>query len=123
MAGKARINEPGSLEALAEVIAARVSGQQPSRPLLRVVPKPKPTLFDGITRESIFRRVRFLRDRYRLQFLIDQATFNLPNMECLDDAPLSKLLRDMEAARECIADGISFEDCGLINCSDIPDAC
>lgn len=123
MSRKAQINEPGSLEALAEVIAARVSRGQPTRPLLRVVPKPKPTLFDSITRESIFRRVRFLRDRYQLQFLIDQATFNLPNMDCLEDAQLSQLLKDMEAARECIADGIPFEDRGLILRSEIPEIC
>lgn len=45
---------------------------------------------------------------------MDQHTFNLPGIESLSDHGLSALLQDMERARECIAEGVSFEDAGLI---------
>lgn len=111
---------PGSLEALAEVIAARVHTGKPSKPILRVVTTPRPTLFDSITRDCIYRRIRFLRNYYALHFLVDQATFNLPNMESLEDADLSALLECMETAREGLADGIAFEDLGLVIRSPMP---
>ena len=120
MTTNATKHEPGTLEALAELISARVQKTRPSKPLLRVINTPKPTIFDSITRDCIYRRIRFLRNAYGLHFLIDQATFNLPNMECLEDADLSRLLDDMEKARECIAEGIPLEDRDLIVRSDIP---
>lgn len=104
----------GTLEALAEVIANTVKGVTPAKPLLRVVCTPTPTLFDSITRDCMYKRIRWLRDAYHLQFLIDQATFNRPNIESLEDADLSQLLRDMERARECAVDGISYDDAGLV---------
>lgn len=52
-----------------------------------------------------------------MQILIDQATFGLAGIEELDDDALVQLHRDLERARECIQEGISFEDAGLIrNC-------
>ena len=120
MTSSATKHEPGSLEALAEAIAARVQTGKPSKPILRVVTTPKPTLFDSITRDCIYRRIRFLRNHYQLHFLIDQATFNLPNMESLEDTDLSALLDRMETARECVTEGIPFEDAGLIIRNKIP---
>jgi hypothetical protein len=112
-----------SLEALAEVIATRVKGAKPAKPILRVIVSPKPTLFDSITRASILDRVRRLRDMYRLDWLIEQETFNKPGLESLEDAELSALLRDMERARECITEGTAFDDAGLVRntCSALPD--
>lgn len=104
----------GTLESLARVIADRIANRQQARVPLRIVRTPRPTLFDSITREGILRRIRWLQRTYGLQFMIDHATFNMPNLDCLEDADLSDLLRDMERARECYADGVSLEDAGLI---------
>lgn len=87
---------------------------------LRIVPKPSNSIFDSITRDSMLRRISFLRRRYCLQWLQDQATFNLPSIECLDDKPLAALLQDMERARECIAEDIAFEDAGLVRAGELP---
>jgi hypothetical protein len=51
---------------------------------------------------------------YQLGWLVEQATFNTPGVDTLDDSQLSTLLQQMERARECIAEGVSFEDAGLV---------
>lgn len=114
---------PGSIEALAEVISKTVKGVRPARSHLRLVEPPAPSRFDSITRESCVKRVRFLRDAYRLHWLVDQATFNLPGIDSLTDDQLAALLTGLERARECIAEGISFDDAGLVQdvTADIPD--
>lgn len=85
-----------------------------AKPALRVVRTAKPTVYDSITRECILKRVRFLRDRYRMHALVEQATFNVPNLDCLEDADLARLMHDMERARECANEGIDWEEAGLI---------
>lgn len=108
------------LEKLAEVIANTVKGVKPAKPQLRLVELHKPTLFDAITREACFRRIRFLRKAYRLACIVDQHCFNVPAMECLEDAQVSALLTDMERARECLLEGISLDEAGLIRTLDAP---
>ena len=105
-----------NLEKLAEALAAKVSrSTEPnSRPRLRLIEAAKPTIFDSITRDCILKRVRFLRRSYRLDWLVEQASFNHASLDCLPDEQLSSLLKDMEAARECIAEGIPFEDADLV---------
>lgn len=116
---------PGSLEALAEIISAQVKGVRPRRPDLRLVETPRAagrSRFDEITRDHVTQRVQFLARRYGTRFLIEQATFDVPGgISGLSDEQLSNLLQDMERARECLADGISFEDAGLIRRCDAPD--
>lgn len=51
---------------------------------------------------------------YKLRWLVDQHVFGLPSIDYLNDADLLELHREMEQARECIADGIPLEDVGLI---------
>lgn len=97
-----------------ELQAPAREAAKPSKPALRVITTPKATIFDSITRECVLRRVRSLRDRYRMQVLVEQATFNVPNLDCLEDAELARLLHDMERARECCNDGIDWEEAGLI---------
>lgn len=46
--------------------------------------------------------------------MVDQATFNVASLSCLEDCDLIRLVNDMERARECIMDGVSFEDAGLV---------
>jgi hypothetical protein len=69
---------------------------------------------DSILREAHVRRISHLKRFYRLQWLVDQATFGVGSVDDLDDAALAALLADAERARECLAEGISFEDAGLI---------
>jgi hypothetical protein len=104
------------LEALASVIANTVKGVRPSnQPKLRLVEKAQPAqLFDSVTRDACLKRIRFLRKAYHLAWLVDQHTFDIPVLENLSDDALSSLLRAMEKARECIADGVSFDDAGLV---------
>ena len=83
----------GTLEALAQVIAQRVARRDAQRPKLRLVENPRPSTIDGVTRDSILRRIRWLRDHYNLGCLIDQATFNTPGIDCLDNDALVRLHR------------------------------
>lgn len=69
---------------------------------------------DAISRDAYIRRIRWLSRAFRLQWLLDQGTFHVASIECLEDAELSALLGDMERARECMRDDVSFEDAGLI---------
>jgi len=55
-----------------------------------------------------------LKRFYRLDWLVDQETFNVANVSCLEDCDLIRLLNFMEHARECIVEGIPFEDAGLV---------
>lgn len=49
-----------------------------------------------------------------MQMLIDQACFGLPGIESLGDGELVQLHQDLERAAECMRDGVSFEDAGLL---------
>lgn len=102
------------LETLATVIANTVKGVTPAKPKLRLVEAPPPTLFDSITRDGCAKRIRYLRKAYQLQWLVDQHTFNEPCLESLSDEAMSKLLGELEKARECIIEGISFDEAGLM---------
>ena len=104
----------GTLEALAQVIAQRVARRDGQRPKLRLVENPRPSTIDGVTRDSILRRIRWLRDHYNLACLIDQATFNTPGIDCLENDALARLHREMEAARECCMDGVPLDEAGFI---------
>ncbi|WP_313243047.1 hypothetical protein [Stenotrophomonas sp.] len=108
------------MEALAAIIAERVDKRKTSQPKLRVINTPRPTVIDSITRDSVLRRIRWLRDQYNLGCLIAQATFNLPGIDCLEDADLMALHREMEYARECCVEGVSIEEAGLIRNVAIP---
>lgn len=104
----------GALEALAQALANKVRRSNGGGGRLQVVPSPPSPIFDGVTRESILRRVRFLARSYGLQFLVDQATFNAPSLETLSDKALSKLLTELENTREALAAGVAIEDLELM---------
>lgn len=89
------------------------------KPQLSVVPSvaaapPQRHALDAVTRESYVRMIGHLRRRYGLQMLVDQATFGVGSVDRLGDQELEALYKDLERARECLADGISFEDAGLL---------
>lgn len=88
------------------------------RPNLRLVEchPPPSTRLDALTREShckMIRHIRWRRGR-ATQLIIDQACFGLAGIEQLDDDRLVALHRNMERAEDCIREGVSFEDAGLI---------
>lgn len=106
--------EKSELERLARSLAESVKGVRPARVRLRMLEAPKPSLFDSITREACLRRIRFLTKRYSLGWLVDQEMFDTPGIDCAPDKRLAETLQALERARECLQDGITFEDAGLI---------
>lgn len=103
------------LQELAQRLAKAMDGGKPARPTLRIV-EPPPARMDAITRESHCRMIRHLRRGWGrdMQIIIDQACFGVAGIESLDDDSLVQLHRDMERALDCIRDGVSFEDAGLL---------
>jgi len=75
-----------------------------------------PQTMHPLDRESHCRMIRHFRRVLGVsgQMLIDQANFGLGGIEQLSDEGLISLHRDMERAMECVREGISFEDAGLI---------
>lgn len=106
--------EKQEIERLARALADTVKGVRPTRIRLRMLEPPKSELFDSITREACLRRIRFLTQRYSLAWLVEQETFDTPGIECASDQQLSDTLKALENARECLQEGIPFEDAGLI---------
>ena len=90
-----------------------VKPQRVERPRLRLVTPPTPVI-DGVTRDWTKERIRFIRDRYRLHWLVTQELGSAPTMELMEDDALLALGKKMEKALGCILDGINFEDAGLV---------
>lgn len=98
---------------------AEVTLREREKPRLRLVELPEKSTrpeheIDPITREMHYKRIRYLASAYRLQWLVDQATFECTNLEDLSDDDLVRLHRDIERARECPHEDISYEEAGLI---------
>lgn len=104
------------MDLLLRRLAERLEGRSPAKPSLKMVGAEDPlaTGEDAITRECRIRRIRWLAKAYRLQFLVEQACFNHPSIYNLGHVALETLHREMENAREALAEGISLEDTGLI---------
>jgi hypothetical protein len=107
-------------EMVARLVGLIESGLKPAKPppQLRLVTAEDTSFrgLDEITRDSHFRMIRHIRRRWGqpMQLLIDQACFGLAGIEQLDDQQLEALHRDLERAQDCMRDGVSFEDVGLI---------
>lgn len=111
----------GEATRLLALMERKLGKQFPApKPQLRAVTErpplvaPERTRLDAVTRESHVRMIGHLRRRYALQVLVDQAIFGKGSVDLLSDDDLMALHRDLERARECIADGISLEDAGLL---------
>lgn len=68
----------------------------------------------AVTRESHIRVINHHRRWYGLQILVDQACIGCSGIDQLPDEAVLQLHKDIDRARECIADGVSLEDAGLI---------
>ncbi len=104
---------------MGRLVSVIESGLRPRADVsLRVIDGGAPTAqpLHDIDRESHCRMIRHFRRAmgYAGQMLIDQAAFGYASMEQLPDDELIRLHQDMERAMECIRDGVSFEDAGLI---------
>lgn len=107
-------------ELFGRLVAAIEEGLQPkTRPSLRVVRGDsfvtQPRMCE-LERESHMKMIRHIRRRwgYAMQQVIDQACFGLAGIEQLDDDALVQLHMDLERAQDCMREGISFEDAGIL---------
>lgn len=51
---------------------------------------------------------------FGMDVIVNQALIGKAGVDQLEDDELVALLRSIDRARECISDGISFEEAGLI---------
>jgi hypothetical protein len=106
-------HKPGTLEALAEVLAQRVIAAQGSKARMHVVAPHKPDRqFESARRESCARQRR-LRITYRLNGQLSPAVFSIPGVAPLTDIQLSRLQADIERNNECTVESISYEIASL----------
>jgi hypothetical protein len=102
-----------TLQELARRMAA-IAGDVPATKL-RVVPGPESQRSsESIDFEWHCRMVRHLSKRWGLQLLVDQATRGYLALERMPADELARLHRDLHRAYECMQEGISLEDAGLI---------
>ncbi len=116
------------MDKLAQLIALRARLKMGVKPSLTAVgsakpakPSPAPpakpaTRMDVVLRESHCRMIRHFRRLWGtpMQLLIDQACFGYTGIEELPDDELIQLHMDLERAQDCMRDGVSFEDAGLL---------
>lgn len=72
---------------------------------------------DGIERESRLRWMRALVRAYRpfgMDLIWKQALVGKRDADDLSDDELMQLHRDIDRARDCLSDGITFEEAGLL---------
>jgi len=115
------ISEARLRELAAEIVQQLAGMALPKRQHLRVAAMPSTPLsysMDPITRASHIRVIKHHKQFYGLQILVDQACIGYGGINDLPDDAVMQLHKDLDRARECIADGISLEDAGLIrNCA------
>ncbi len=94
-----------------------VGSAKPAEPEAVPVPCAKPTMrMDVVLRESHYRMIRHFDRRWGapMKLLIDQACFGYMGIEHIPDDDLIQLHKDLERAEDCMRDGVSFEDAGLL---------
>ncbi len=104
------------VDRLARLIESGLSngGQRPAPALVLVATPPPARAMDAITRESHIRVIKHHKRFYGLQILVDQACIGCAGIDDISDEAILQLHKDIDRARECIADGVSLEDAGLI---------
>lgn len=106
------------LQALANMISAQLEAAPP-RPKLRLVRREdlavEPKGMDAATRDLHYRIIRDLAHMYTLGWLVRQETEHVGGtMELLGDDELRALRDKLDQARECLVEGIAFDDAGLV---------
>lgn len=106
------------LQALANMISAQLESAPP-RPKLRLIRREdlvaEPKGMDAATRDLHYRIARDLARMYGLGWLIRQETEHVGGaMELLDDDELRRLRGKLDRARDCLVEGIAFDDAGLV---------
>jgi len=94
-----------------------VGSAKPANPQASMAPGARPAIrMDVVLRESHCRMIRHFLRRWGapIQLLIDQACFGYMGIEHLPDDDLIQLHKDLERAEDCMRDGVSFEDAGLL---------
>lgn len=107
------------MDELVKLLRQRVKSAPPGKPALRIVGNvvslPAATRMDDIERESRFRWIQALAKAYRpLDLIVKQAMIGKRYMSDLTDEELLDLHRDIDRGRECMNDGITFEEAGLL---------
>lgn len=102
-------HKPGTLEALAEVLAHRVTAVQDNKPRMQVVRPPKRERRIEPRPESTPTWHRQLRITYRMKGLHFRGEFNIPGVAPMSETQLSKLLAALEVARNCEVESIAYE--------------
>ncbi|HEY4529352.1 MAG TPA: hypothetical protein VIG97_03335 [Luteimonas sp.] len=106
------------LHALANMISAQLDAAPP-RPKLRLIRRDdlvvEPQGMDAATKDLHYRIIRDLSRMYALGWLVRQETEHVGgSMERLGDEELRTLRKKMDQARECLVEGIAFDDAGLV---------
>lgn len=109
------------MDDLVKLLRQRVKSAPVGKPKLRIVGEsgaaPTARRMDDIERESRIRWIQALAKAYRPQgmdLIVKQALIGKRYMSDLSDDELLGLHRDIDRARECMADGITFEEAGLL---------
>lgn len=90
-----------------------------NRESAKVIQLHRPALrrMDDIERESRIRWIQALARAYRpagMDLIVKQAMIGKRYMSDLSDDELMDLHHNLDRARECMADGITFEEAGLL---------
>lgn len=112
------------LREIAIKLAEAMDGGKKAAPVLKLVQPSSttpaarhPSRMDSITRESHIRLISSLRRYYKpygMDLIVNQALIGKGSLDQLSDDELVDLTRSIDRARECISDGISFEEAGLL---------
>lgn len=123
--GKSPMDTSQEMEKLAELIALRAKSKLGQKAQLRVVGKRNLTtlLPDAkgaddaslAARARLYDRIRDAADLYNLWWLVRQETHSADGMlERLSDHELVDLMERIDRARDCILEGVAFDEVGLV---------
>ncbi|WP_253256700.1 hypothetical protein [Stenotrophomonas sp. VV52] len=104
-------------DALLHKLVERINAAPNAPTAYGSMPVPARSSFDSVVRESHIRMIRSLARTYRqfgMQLIVDQATLGKSGVDELSDTELIALHRDLDRARECIRDDVSFEEAGIL---------
>lgn len=106
------------IKKLADKVAEYVDAQrEKAKPKLRLIlpeSAKDPTALTEERRAWLVRRIRFAANQCGAPWLIDQALDGAESLETMTDAGLQRLHLDCEKALQCLLDGVSFMDAGLV---------